>query len=56
MGSSTLYTVTLLTAIGFMLIGYDNGVMGGIINEKPFQDTFRRGNEKEVPADLLGLM
>lgn len=31
MGSSTLYLTTLLTALGFMLIGYDNGVMGKLL-------------------------
>ena len=50
----TLYTTTLLTAIGFMLIGYDNvssflrsagqangqGVMGGVIDHAPFRNTF----------------
>ncbi|WWD21823.1 hypothetical protein CI109_106311 [Kwoniella shandongensis] len=46
-GNALLYTVTLLTAMGFMLIGYDNGVMGGIINEKPFQTTFKH------PSDSL---
>ncbi|KAK1924568.1 general substrate transporter [Papiliotrema laurentii] len=40
MGSSTLYLTTLLTALGFMLIGYDNGVMGGIIDNPPFKETF----------------
>ncbi|KAK6907805.1 hypothetical protein L486_05726 [Kwoniella mangroviensis CBS 10435] len=40
MAGTLLYLVTLLTALGFMLIGFDNGVMGGIINEAPFQTTF----------------
>ncbi|KAK8844532.1 hypothetical protein IAR55_006379 [Kwoniella newhampshirensis] len=39
-GQSLLYTTTVLTALGFMLIGYDNGVMGGVINNPPFQSTF----------------
>lgn len=32
-----------LTALGFMLIGYDNGVLGGVINGEPFQTTFFPG-------------
>ncbi|KAK4688961.1 hypothetical protein P7C73_g1147, partial [Tremellales sp. Uapishka_1] len=39
-GKSLLYTTTVLTALGFTLIGYDNGVMGGIINNPPFITTF----------------
>ncbi|WWC64932.1 uncharacterized protein I303_107546 [Kwoniella dejecticola CBS 10117] len=49
MAGTLLYLVTLLTALGFMLIGYDNGVMGGIINEAPFQTTF-----KHPSSSLLG--
>ncbi|WWD22915.1 hypothetical protein CI109_107410 [Kwoniella shandongensis] len=48
-GQSLLYITTLLTALGFMLIGYDNGVMGGVINNPPFQDTF-----KHPGSGLLG--
>ncbi|WVF69426.1 hypothetical protein IAT40_004203 [Kwoniella sp. CBS 6097] len=49
MAGKLLYVITLLTALGFLLIGYDNGVMGGIINEEPFQTTF-----KKPSASLLG--
>ncbi|WVW82652.1 hypothetical protein I302_104663 [Kwoniella bestiolae CBS 10118] len=49
MAGTLLYVVTLLTALGFMLIGYDNGVMGGIINEAPFQTTFHHPS-----SSLLG--
>ncbi|KAK8866197.1 hypothetical protein IAR55_001348 [Kwoniella newhampshirensis] len=49
MAGSLLFIVTLLTAKGFLLIGYDNGVMGGVINEKPFQTTFKHSS-----SSLLG--
>ncbi|WVQ98396.1 hypothetical protein IAU59_005519 [Kwoniella sp. CBS 9459] len=49
MAGQLLYLITLLTATGFLLIGYDNGVMGGIINEEPFQTTFNNPS-----AALLG--
>ncbi|PSK41777.1 High-affinity glucose transporter [Elsinoe australis] len=39
-GNSLLGAVTSLTALGFMQIGFDNGLMGGLINQKPFQNTF----------------
>lgn len=29
-GRALLLTVTVLTSLGFMLIGYDNGLMGGL--------------------------
>ncbi|KAF4554491.1 Sugar (and other) transporter-like protein 70 [Elsinoe fawcettii] len=39
-GNALLGAVTTLTALGFFQIGFDNGLMGGIINQKPFQNTF----------------
>ncbi|PNS15303.1 High-affinity glucose transporter [Sphaceloma murrayae] len=39
-GNTLLGAVTTLTALGFMQIGFDNGLMGGIINQAPFQNTF----------------
>lgn len=32
--------VTALTCLGFLLIGYDNGQMGGLVNSTAFKDTF----------------
>jgi hypothetical protein len=29
-GRGLILTVSLLTSLGFMLIGYDNGLMGGL--------------------------
>ncbi|KAF4615561.1 hypothetical protein G7Y89_g15303 [Cudoniella acicularis] len=38
---SLLYTITLLTSLGFLLIGYDNGLMGGLITTPSFLTTFK---------------
>jgi hypothetical protein len=35
-GNALLYTVSLLTCLGFLLIGYDNGLMGGLVNATSF--------------------
>ncbi|KAE9377523.1 sugar transporter-like protein [Stipitochalara longipes BDJ] len=32
--------VTSLTCLGFLLIGYDNGLMGGLVNSTAFKTTF----------------
>ncbi|TVY28376.1 Sugar transporter STL1 [Lachnellula hyalina] len=32
--------VTILTCLGFLLIGYDNGLMGGLVNSNSFTNTF----------------
>lgn len=50
-GKSVLYTVTTLTGLSFCLIGLDNGILGGIINQEPFQTTFGNPN-----PTLLGTM
>ncbi|KAH8657701.1 general substrate transporter [Xylariales sp. PMI_506] len=39
-GRSLVLTVSALTSLGFMLIGYDNGLMGGLVNGPAFNDTF----------------
>lgn len=39
-GRPLMATVTTLTSLGFLLIGYDNGLMGGLINSAPFKQTF----------------
>ncbi|KAG6293246.1 hypothetical protein E4U46_007822 [Claviceps purpurea] len=39
-GRALLLTVTTLTSLGFMLIGYDNGLMGGLVNSPAFGHTF----------------
>lgn len=44
-----MLTVSLLTSLGFMLIGYDNGLMGGLVNAPAFQDTFNNPS-----ANMIG--
>ena len=39
-GKALLAAITACAATGFMLVGYDNGVMGGLVNTAAFQRTF----------------
>ncbi|PHH92621.1 hypothetical protein CDD83_6548 [Cordyceps sp. RAO-2017] len=39
-GRQLLLTVSLLTSLGFMLVGYDNGLMGGLVNSPAFKASF----------------
>ncbi|KAH7333589.1 general substrate transporter [Rhizoctonia solani] len=39
-GRILLATVTTLTALGFMLVGYDIGVLGGLIEDESFKRSF----------------
>jgi MFS family permease len=39
-GRFLLAAVTALTCLGFLLIGYDNGLMGGLVNSDAFDATF----------------
>ncbi|KAJ4326195.1 hypothetical protein N0V94_000141 [Neodidymelliopsis sp. IMI 364377] len=48
-GRALMLTVSLMTSLGFMLIGYDNGLMGGLVNGPAFQDTFDNPS-----ANMLG--
>ncbi|MCJ1236346.1 hypothetical protein MMC14_004327, partial [Varicellaria rhodocarpa] len=43
-GRTLLAAVTTLTSLGFLLIGYDNGVLGGLVNGTAFNDTFNTPN------------
>ncbi|RMZ84438.1 hypothetical protein DV738_g831, partial [Chaetothyriales sp. CBS 135597] len=40
-GNALLAAVTSLTALGFMQIGFDNGLMGGLVNQAAFNNTFK---------------
>lgn len=44
-----MLTVSLLTSLGFMLIGFDNGLMGGLVNAPAFQNTFNNPS-----ANMIG--
>ncbi|KAF5641596.1 sugar transporter STL1 [Fusarium sp. NRRL 25303] len=50
-GQSLILTVSVLTSLGFMLIGYDNGLMGGLVNTTAFKDTF-----DSPDSDMIGLL
>jgi sugar porter (SP) family MFS transporter len=39
-GQALILTVSVLTSLGFMLIGYDNGLMGGLVNTDSFNKSF----------------
>lgn len=38
-GKALLYTVTSLTCLGFLLIGFDNGLMGGFVGGRAFTES-----------------
>jgi hypothetical protein len=48
-GRALLLTISLLTSLGFMLIGYDNGLMGGLVGAPAFNKTFDHPS-----ADMIG--
>ncbi|GAB7354578.1 hypothetical protein MBLNU459_g5026t1 [Dothideomycetes sp. NU459] len=55
-GGALLYTVTTLTCLGFLLIGYDNGVMGGFVNSKAFTETFGIDTSTSSGTNLIALI
>ncbi|KAF7555705.1 hypothetical protein G7Z17_g1999 [Cylindrodendrum hubeiense] len=50
-GRALILTVSVLTSLGFMLIGFDNGLMGGLVNAPAFLDTF-----DSPGSDMIGLI
>ena len=55
-GNALLYTVTLLTCLGFLLIGFDNGLMGGFVNGKAFTETLNIDPDSNSGASMIGLI
>ena len=55
-GNTLLYTVTTLTCLGFLLIGFDNGLMGGFVNSPAFTETFGIDPDSDRGANLIGLI
>ncbi|KAM0212469.1 hypothetical protein ACHAPQ_008396 [Fusarium lateritium] len=47
-GQSLILTVSVLTSLGFMLIGYDNGLMGGLVNTSAFKTTFNSPDSEMI--------
>ena len=55
-GNALLYTVTLLTCLGFLLIGFDNGLMGGFVGGKAFTETMNIHPDTNAGASMIGLI
>jgi sugar porter (SP) family MFS transporter len=39
-GQNLLIATTIMSGLGFLVVGYDNGLMGGFINGKPWNQAF----------------
>lgn len=55
-GRALLATVTTLTCLGFLLIGFDNGLMGGFVNSEAFTGTFGINRKSEHGTNLIALI
>lgn len=55
-GNALLYTVTTLTCLGFLLIGFDNGLMGGFINGAAFTETFGIDLNTNYGTNIIALI
>lgn len=55
-GNALLYTVTLLTCLSFLLIGFDNGLMGGFSNGTPFLDSLDINIDTNAGVDIVALI
>ncbi|PWN32953.1 putative sugar transporter [Meira miltonrushii] len=47
-GSTLLAFITACCATGFLLVGYDNGVFGGLVNTPSFQSTFNKPDDNTI--------
>ncbi|KXT10568.1 hypothetical protein AC579_9168 [Pseudocercospora musae] len=55
-GNTLLYTVTLLACMGFLLIGFDNGLMGGLVNAPSFDGTFNIDTDSNYGTNIVALI
>lgn len=55
-GNKLLYSVSLLACSGFLLIGFDNGLMGGLVNTPHFDSTFNINPKSSAGANIIGLI
>jgi len=55
-GRALLATVTTLTCLGFLLIGFDNGLMGGFVNSDAFTGTFGINRHTGHGTNLIALI
>jgi hypothetical protein len=53
-GKWLLGAVTTLTSLGFFLIGYDNGLMGGLVTGSAFNKTFDNP-DPDMVANIVSL-
>ncbi|GAB7324710.1 hypothetical protein MBLNU13_g08573t1 [Cladosporium sp. NU13] len=55
-GNALLATVTTLTCLGFLLIGYDNGLMGGFVNSPAFTGTLGIDAKTNAGTNMIALV
>lgn len=55
-GNALLLAVTSLTCLGFLLIGFDNGLMGGLVNGRAFDSTFGIDTDTRSGTNLIALI
>jgi MFS family permease len=55
-GNALLAAVTTLTCLGFLLIGYDNGLMGGFVNSPAFTGTLGIDTESDAGTNMIALV
>lgn len=55
-GNALLFTVTSLTCLGFLIIGFDNGLLGGLVNGPAFDRTFGIDTTTSSGTNLIALI
>ncbi|KAM3413713.1 hypothetical protein BST61_g10404 [Cercospora zeina] len=55
-GRALLLTVTSLTCLSFFLIGFDNGLMGGLVNTPAFDGTFHISTKTDYGTNMIALI
>jgi MFS family permease len=55
-GNALLYTVTTISCLGFLLIGFDNGLMGGFINSTAFTRSFGIDEKSSTGRNIEALI
>jgi len=55
-GNALFTAVTVLTCLGFLLIGFDNGLMGGFVGSPAFTDTFGIDPDSEKGTNMIALI
>ncbi|CAK1366695.1 Sugar transporter STL1 [Cercospora beticola] len=55
-GRALMLTVTSLTCLSFFLIGYDNGLMGGLVNTPAFDATFNITTKTSYGTNMIALI